>query len=97
MEIVRIVQEVEHSACAVDVCEVHGKMARITEFIQDTWLIKYEPRWRLLSLCFAFVEFSDMIKDHNEFILDLRKMVSILIGLEHHLYDVSAIMIGFKL
>lgn len=67
-------------------------ITRTIEFFQITWLISYELRWTLL-LFLVLIEYLDMIKDHNESLLDLDGTANILISFEYQLNDDSVIVV----
>lgn len=71
-------------------------MPRTIEFLHVAWLFRYEPRWKLLDLCFLSVEYAVVIRDYSEFSLDLDLITSILINLKHQFDDDSIILIGIK-
>lgn len=63
----------------------------------DNTIGNLSERPTLLGFVLAFVEYQDMIKDHNEFQFDLSHISSVLVGIEGHLDENSAILIGFEL
>lgn len=73
----------------MDVCEVVGENGAPPKSMAH----RYKPRWKLLGVYVTFVEYLDIIKNHNESQLDQGQMVIILIGLDYHFDGDSAMLI----